>query len=365
MTQLSTHRHPRLLILPGLFLTLALASVPAQAAPLPALAAYGADPGQTSVSGMSSGAFMAAQFSVAFSATVVGAGIVAGGPFYCAGLFAPTLPAQAASSVCMAPVGSGPRASAALNFASAFAEKGQIDSLSGLARQKIYIFSGTKDQVVKQKVVDQTAKFFALAGVKAANLKYVNNIAAGHALLTDSPANNACGTTAAPFINNCGYQQAREILKWIYGPLQEAGDRPAGQLSMFDQAPFDPAGKATLGPIGYVYVPDACEKAACRIHVAFHGCLQGERTLGDRYARTTGYNETAAGNRIIVLYPQIAASSRNPLGCWDFWGYTAPDDTVHPDFYSKQAPQHAAIASMLKRLSEARPSPDQTTEPRR
>ncbi|WP_256079633.1 poly(3-hydroxybutyrate) depolymerase [Massilia sp. YIM B04103] len=358
MTQLSTHRHPRRLILPSLLLTLAAASVPAQAGTLPALAAYGADPGQTSVSGMSSGAFMAAQFSVAFSATVVGAGIVAGGPFYCAGLFAPTLPAQAASSVCMTPLGSsGPRASAALQFAGAFAEQGRIDSLSGLARQKIYIFSGTKDQVVKQKVVDQTAKFFALAGVKPANLKYVNTIAAGHALLTDSPGDSACGTTAAPFINNCSYRQANEILSWIYGPLQKTEDRPAGQLTMFDQAPFDPAGAATLGPIGYVYVPDACEKAACRIHVAFHGCLQGEGKLGDRYARTTGYNEAAAGNRIIVLYPQVAASSRNPLGCWDFWGYTAPADTLHPDFYSQQAPQHAAIARMLKRLSETRPSP--------
>src|SRR5918994_7390944 len=44
---------------------------------LPSLAI---DVGQTTVSGLSSGAFMALQFHVAFSGTVRGAGVVAGGP---------------------------------------------------------------------------------------------------------------------------------------------------------------------------------------------------------------------------------------------------------------------------------------------
>ena len=51
------------------------------------LPAYDADLTQTSVSGLSSGGFMAAQFEVAFSKSLVGAGIVAGGPFYCAGSY--------------------------------------------------------------------------------------------------------------------------------------------------------------------------------------------------------------------------------------------------------------------------------------
>src|SRR6187551_2550199 len=39
---------------------------------------------QTSVSGLSSGAYMAGQIEVAHSKDIVGAGIVAGGPFACA-----------------------------------------------------------------------------------------------------------------------------------------------------------------------------------------------------------------------------------------------------------------------------------------
>ena len=42
------------------------------------------DAAQISVSGISSGGFMAHQFHVAHSQQIMGAGIVAGGPYYCA-----------------------------------------------------------------------------------------------------------------------------------------------------------------------------------------------------------------------------------------------------------------------------------------
>src|SRR5262252_7503756 len=54
---------------------------PAAAQRLPG---QGADLSQTSVSGVSSGGYMAVQFHVAHSATVIGAGVLAGGPYYCA-----------------------------------------------------------------------------------------------------------------------------------------------------------------------------------------------------------------------------------------------------------------------------------------
>lgn len=53
------------------------------AAPV-ALPNFNVDIEQTSVSGLSSGGFMAVQFSVAYSAIIMGAGIIAGGPYYCA-----------------------------------------------------------------------------------------------------------------------------------------------------------------------------------------------------------------------------------------------------------------------------------------
>ena len=49
-----------------------------------ALPGLGIDVGETSVSGLSAGAYMAGQLQVAHSKQIVGAGIVAGGPFGCA-----------------------------------------------------------------------------------------------------------------------------------------------------------------------------------------------------------------------------------------------------------------------------------------
>jgi poly(3-hydroxybutyrate) depolymerase len=52
------------------------------AVPLPSL---GANPAEVSVSGLSAGGFAAVQLHVAYSATFKrGAGVVAGGPYYCA-----------------------------------------------------------------------------------------------------------------------------------------------------------------------------------------------------------------------------------------------------------------------------------------
>jgi hypothetical protein len=73
----------------------------------PKLQSYNAAIAETSVSGISSGAFMAAQFGTAWSSVVKGAGIVAGGPFYCAQAVALdifngyTAPVATATAVCM------------------------------------------------------------------------------------------------------------------------------------------------------------------------------------------------------------------------------------------------------------------------
>src|SRR5262245_17442985 len=50
----------------------------------PALKAYNAVIGESSISGISSGAYMAVQFGFAWSSVITGVGVVAGGPFYCA-----------------------------------------------------------------------------------------------------------------------------------------------------------------------------------------------------------------------------------------------------------------------------------------
>src|SRR5581483_7283378 len=59
-------------------------SVPSESPVAESLPELGADIGSTSVSGLSSGAYMAGQIEVAHSKDIKGAGIVAGGPYACA-----------------------------------------------------------------------------------------------------------------------------------------------------------------------------------------------------------------------------------------------------------------------------------------
>src|ERR1700681_1956182 len=113
------------------------------------LAGFNADIRESSISGISSGAFMAVQFATAWSSVIKGVGVVAGGPYWCAKADADdfingyTLPIMTATGPCM----SGPPSELSNFFAKADAKSasGDIDSLKFVRRQKVYVFHGYKD----------------------------------------------------------------------------------------------------------------------------------------------------------------------------------------------------------------------------
>ena len=107
------------------------------------------DKTQTTVSGLSSGGFMAVQLHVAYSATFAkGAGIVAGGPFHCA-----EGSIVNATGRCMASPAGIPT-STLINTTSNWASQGFIDPVSNLQTSKVYLFSGSKDTTVVPGVMD-------------------------------------------------------------------------------------------------------------------------------------------------------------------------------------------------------------------
>lgn len=343
-----------LLFVVGLFLIFAGSLWSEELKKLPG---YGADMRQTSISGLSSGGFMTAQFHTAYSDMLIGAGIVAAGPFYCAGYNGGDFLANATNR-CMSPLTSSQVPDGRKLFAKAgeFAGQGKIADVNHLQDQKVYIFSGSNDRTVKTIVVDQVEKYYKTAGIPPAGIKYVRNNA-GHALIVED-AKTPCPETAPPFINDCDYEQSHDILRHIYGELNPPAkmDSPDGKIVKFDQSEFIEGEKSSMSKEAFVFVPRTCESQKCRIHVAMHGCEQGAAVIGDLYYTTTGYNEIAAANNIIVLYPQAEPSNTipfNPKGCWDFWGYSDADPD-NPVFYTREAPQMKAIASMVKRLTEPR-----------
>ena len=295
-----------------------------------------------SVSGLSSGGYMAAQFHVAYSKTVKkGAGIIAGGPVYCS---------QGNASIALGPctADTGSRNLPYLvSTVNTWSGNGYIDPTSNLATSKAYLFSGTLDSVVRQPVMNDLQSMY-LNYVPAANLRYNNSIAAEHAIVTDTYG-NACSYKGDPFINNCNVDSAGAILQWIYGALSPRNlSTLTGSFVNFNQRSFWGNGDPTthgMADDGWVYVPANCAaKQTCKLHVVFHGCKQNVATVGNQFYMHSGYNQWADTNNVIVLYPQATATTANPNGCWDWFGY---DDVNFP---GKSGGQMVAIKTMIDRV---------------
>ncbi len=326
------------------------------------LPALNADLSQTSVSGLSSGGYMAGQFHVAHSATVIGAAILAAGPYGCAesaGAEAfPFFPAAAAYNLvqaqngCMADRLSGVGVLSPerlLRLASALAKDGKIDPLSGLKHAKVYLYTGADDRTVAKTVVEAARNFYLAAGVPSENVSFVFKNPGGHAFLT-ADKGDACDKSVSPYIGDCHYDQAEAILHLFYGSLAPKAPARTENFITFAQRDYA-SSNATLADEGVVYVPSACRaEGHCRVHIVFHGCEQSRAQVGNAVIRETGFADWAETNKIIVLFPQAAASALNPQTCWDWWGYTGID------FLTRDAPQIEAVGEMLTRLSET-PAP--------
>lgn len=347
-------------------LVLGAAAVARAAEPLPAL---GVDAAQTSVSGISSGAYMAGQFHLAFSTSVVGVGVVAGGPWGCAsnGSGETLLPGGFGNTSrallgCMKASAGAPDGVALANAAAAFAARRRIDDMAGLEGDRVYLFHGQADSVLAAPVASAAEAFYRAAGIGADRLHAVYTLPggrAGHSLVVEQDG-STCSSNESPFIDDCDYDQAGEILRWIYPDLVGRPGPATGRRIVFDQTEFLPGAVGWgLAREGVAYIPPGCEtQSGCRVHIVFHGCLQSRTTngIGDLFIERTGYMRYADTNRLVLLYPQTHTSTA-PNACWDWWGYAASDHL------SRRAPQLGAIKAMLDRLAEPRAPGELTTAP--
>ncbi|MCB1506455.1 MAG: poly(3-hydroxybutyrate) depolymerase [Hyphomicrobiaceae bacterium] len=333
------------------------------------LPALGGAINETSVSGISSGAYMAGQFELAHGRIVVGAAIIAGGPYGCAeSLFADMMPGPGSAFLNITKAINGcmldamriwgvPNPQLLAERAARLAEHNDIDPVASIVSDRVYLFTGKADHTVVPAIVAAAGQFYRDLGVPENQLKLVANYDAGHAFVTES-SGLSCDSTGKPYVVDCDYDQAGDLLSFIYGPLQPPSSAPAGEYLVFDQRPFtrDLAAHG-MEDSGMVYVPNACRDPGqdsakrCRVHIAFHGCAQNRSLVGDAFVRETGFSRWADTNRLIVLFPQAATAAFNPQGCWDWWGYTGRD------YLTRRAPQIVAVRRMLDRLASVyRPS---------
>src|SRR3954451_23984795 len=338
------------------------------------LSSFSVDPGKISISGISSGAFMANQFHIAHSKLIMGVGLVAGGLYACAvdGVEgdSPTVLISLAVGPCMSYPAGLRKTGAYVQYVQHFANRGWIDPLSGLKGDRVYLFTGRADRVVNPETVHRAAQLYLSLGVADADLMLVDTDrlpgkGPGHSwVMVDY--GGPCDANTDPYIDACGYDQAGDILQHIYGKLKPRSVRLSGRFIAFPQAEFVPGSKTVengLADTGYTYVPKTCEpgggRTTCALHVALHGCRQSAELLGDEFYHHIGLNEWADSNGIIVLYPQAHSVSSgdftnkqvtdlfeiNPEGCWNWFGYSYDDR-----YPLKDGVQVTAIYNMIQRV---------------
>jgi poly(3-hydroxybutyrate) depolymerase len=363
----------------------------ADAEPLPS---YNVDLRETTVSGVSSGAYMAVQFGVAHSAIVKGVGATAGGPYLCAFDRVPSLRGALGTALarCMQGDPDFPKQAITptqlnrmVRTTDTWARSGRIDATSNLKRQRIWLFHGYNDGLVKAPVTDALYNYY-VRYIDPSQIFYKDNLNAAHAQITvDCGAGDAacklCPRTGGNFLNLCRdpaaddvpYDAAGSMLQLFYGSLRrsDSTSAPAGKIIRFAQDEFALEGRGAASPRrismaddGYAYVPDACARGeSCRVHLAFHGCGQSAEQIGNAFYEHAGYNRWADENRLIVLYPQTRPTQPTPLApllplnpkaCWDWWGYN--DGLNNRGRFATQAGlQIAAVRRMLDRLAGRHP----------
>ena len=275
------------------------------------------DPERITVSGMSAGAQMAHQMHIAYSDLINGAAIIAGGPFGCANGSLATAMAR-----CMGTSDDGfPVAEQAAAIRSD-ARDGRLAATDSLADDPVWLFHGTRDTTVAAGLSDALAALYA-EFIPAGQVRYVDDIDSGH----NFPARgngSECDAMQAPFVADCDYDAAGELLQHLYQDLKAPGSMTETDLT---EVILDGAAAAGMSETAYLFVPPDCVdgEQACALHLVLHGCAQSAVQVGTDFILQSGYLPWAETNNIVLAFPQVVPAALNPYACWDWWGYTGAD----------------------------------------
>jgi len=310
---------------------------------------YNVDKETITVSGGSSGGFMASQMHVAFSSKINGAAIIAGGPYFCSegDLGKAALCGTTPNSIDTARL-----ASLTLDFES----KGDVDPTGNLANDKVWVFHGSLDSVVDPGVGFTIVDYYKRFGLLDENLYLDTSFPCQHSLPTEDVGGECDKLNPnEAYLNLCGYDSAHDLLQFFYGPLiKSSSSTPLlGQYLTFDQNEFIalPSG-SSMDSSGILYVPSGCvdKTTQCRLHVVFHGCNQCKIIQEDKFTLGSGFCQVGELNNIIMLFPQTDRSVENPQACWDWWGYNDPVG-MEGQFALKTGRQTEACAAMVDRIA--------------
>ena len=294
-----------------LFTLVLLASLSAVASPPFNL---NVDPDQITVSGISAGGQMAHQLHIAYPDVFSGVGIIAGGPFGCAHGSLAT-----AMSRCMGKVDAEVAVAELVEEIRAAATDGKVGEIKALVDDPVWVFHGMLDTTVAVELSAATAALYD-DFMPVENIRYVSDVEAAHTFPTRSHG-NACASSAPPFIGNCEFDAAGELLQHLYENLKTPSEEDRTELI---EVTLPGAIAAGLAEKAYIYTPSICTYAgqSCKAHLVLHGCAQSAVQIGTTFIEQSGYLPWAEANNIVLAFPQVAPAAANPYACWDWWGYT-------------------------------------------
>ena len=291
------------------------------------------DKDKITVSGISAGGQMAHQVHIAYSDLFNGAAIIAGGPYGCAEGSLTT-----AMSRCM---GAADDVFALTELATAIrgaAEAGNLADPANLENDPVWLFHGTLDTTMGVGLSDALATLYE-AFIPADQIQYVNDIEAGHGFPTQGRGSE-CATMQPPFVIDCNYDAAGQLLQHLYPDLVAPAQGPELELT---EVNLPGATEAGLSETAFLYVPPDCKSGgqACALHLVLHGCAQSAVQLGTDFIQQSGYLPWAQANNIVMAFPQVVSGPLNPYACWDWWGYTGEN------YDTREGAQMAVLANWI------------------
>jgi poly(3-hydroxybutyrate) depolymerase len=291
-----------------------------------------ADNNKYTISGISSGGFMANQMATIFSSQFSGVGTVAGGFYYCAEdylprkvredsltigtqdlfLFEPTTqiltdslnpfviltggkpnlwfrpqkgnPIYQSVSICM---GNPDKAKFPVDYIKTNLAQKLIDPLTNMRDQKVFIYHGKVDSVLNIKMQEKMKEYYHAMGVQDSNVATL--IGEGsHNFPTDRTDGIDCDKEEVPYVSSCNLDVAGKILVHLFDDKIVRTEVNKDHIYVVDQTlTLSNIGKneadwtrptASVASYGYLYASDKClnQPESCHLHVALHGCKMSD-----------------------------------------------------------------------------------------
>lgn len=292
------------------------------------------------VSGISSGAMMSAQLAISHSNEISKVGLFSSSIYGCS-----QGDVQSALKICMAATDKV-NEKRSLDYLKKKKIPDEIDSLDNIKKQRVFLFHGKLDKVVKFDILAKNDFFYTSlkATTKAQSLDQL-----GHSFATNNSTGAACESSVSPYINNCQYDSIDAFFQFIY-PNNTATKSSANKHSLYNWniesfISNEKLTKAHISKEVYIYIPKDCENSSCSAHLALHGCHQAPEYVGMDFIEKAGYLEAAEKFKTVMVFPSILKSANNPYGCWDWWGYAEAGN-----YDTKKAPQIEVLYQIMKQL---------------